>query len=127
MARKRIGFSIVGDAIAPVFDVSRNLRVYEMEVSRPFDFAAMSRYDVCLDGNYFERAAILKGIGVQLIVCGAISKEFEAILTAIGIKIIPFVSGNIHEILWRIVSGHRLVKRFFMPGIKPKNKKEKRR
>ena len=47
----------------------------------------------------FLRAQELKNLGVDVVVCGAISQPFEAALSAAGIKVIGFVCGPLEEVL----------------------------
>lgn len=53
---------------------------------------------------------------VALVICGAVSEQPAAMLEAAGIRLMPFVAGDVRQILERYVQGHSLDSEFRMPG-----------
>jgi predicted Fe-Mo cluster-binding NifX family protein len=108
----RVAFAAWNDRIAPLFDVARRLHVVDTDGSRivrqseePFE-----------EPSPAARAAGLARLGVDALVCGAISRAQEALIQAYGVAVVPFVSGALSEVVeaWR---ARRLSREAFaMPG-----------
>ena len=62
------------------------------------------------------RAEKLAELGVDVLVCGAISRPLEAMLTAAGVKVIAQVCGGIEEVLDAHGTGRLGDPAFAMPG-----------
>ena len=68
------------------------------------------------EGDPKARAAELAARGVSVLICGAISMEHTAALTARGIAVIPDVCGPVEEVLQAFLAGSLTDGRFAMPG-----------
>jgi predicted Fe-Mo cluster-binding NifX family protein len=64
----------------------------------------------------FLRARKVSDLGVDVVVCGAISQPFEAALSAAGIEVIGFVCGPLEEVVSAALNGTLGDARFLMPG-----------
>lgn len=53
---------------------------------------------------------------VALVICGAVSEQPAAMLEAAGIRLLPFVAGDVRQVLERYVQGRALDSEFRMPG-----------
>lgn len=110
----KAAFAIWNGRIAPVFDVAQTLQIIEADSKQ-----VISRSEErLLDGTPAGRASHLVNLNVELLVCGAISRPLEDIVTAYGIRVYPFVSGGLEEVIdaWL---GDRLEELVFvMPGCK---------
>lgn len=105
-------FSIWEERIAPVFDVAHT--VYLAEVA---DGELVSGQEVQLPaGPAAYRAIQLVGLGVELLVCGAISRPLLATLNAYGIQVVSFVAGDVQQVLAAWLKGELQRDRFAMPG-----------
>jgi predicted Fe-Mo cluster-binding NifX family protein len=62
------------------------------------------------------RVAVLDDNGVTTLICGAISRPFATMVIHCGIELIPFMSGNVDEVITAYFSGDLANPRFFMPG-----------
>jgi predicted Fe-Mo cluster-binding NifX family protein len=62
------------------------------------------------------RAQRLAELGVNVLVCGAISWPLEALLAASGIRVIPLVCGKVEEVVRAFRDGTLENERFAMPG-----------
>jgi len=100
------------DRVSPVFDVAHTLLIAEIEdqqVCRQhyqrFDPAVMSR----LIHSFAEQ-------GIACLVCGAVSQEPAELLEAAGIKLIPFIAGNIDDVLQMLVCKEPEWTEMKMPG-----------
>jgi predicted Fe-Mo cluster-binding NifX family protein len=63
-----------------------------------------------------ERARSLQRFGVQLLICGAISRPMEMALAAAGIEVIPNTCGQVEDVLNAFLTGRLNEKAFLMPG-----------
>jgi predicted Fe-Mo cluster-binding NifX family protein len=108
----RIAFATWNDRIAPVFDVTRTLHVVEMAGRR----VVRERVESLEDERPAQRAARLAALGVEVLVCGAISRPQEALVQAYGITVVPFVTGELRQVMgaWRADRLGSTV--FAMPG-----------
>lgn len=62
------------------------------------------------------RVAVLDDNGVNTLICGAISRPFATMVIHCGIELIPFMSGNVEEVMTAYFAGDLANPRFFMPG-----------
>ncbi len=46
-----------------------------------------------------QRAARLKNLGVDVLICGAISRPLALMITGAGIELLPYVTGHINKVL----------------------------
>jgi predicted Fe-Mo cluster-binding NifX family protein len=108
----RIAFATWNGRIAPVFDVTRRLHVVETDgrrVVREFE-------EPLEDEAAGARAARLAALHIGALVCGAISRPQEALVQAYGVTVVPFVTGELREVVdaWR--AGALENGAFAMPG-----------
>lgn len=110
----RAGFSRKGEFIAPVFDISKHLLVVEAE-----DGVLKDQFEIVFN-ELFPSAVLLKlemnEIGV--LICGAVSRFMLWALESKGIEVIPFVSGDLNNVIKAWLDGDILNGRFAMPGCK---------
>jgi predicted Fe-Mo cluster-binding NifX family protein len=63
-----------------------------------------------------ERARSLHRLGVQVLICGAISRPMEIALAGAGIEVIPNTCGKVGDVLDAFLDGRLNEKAFLMPG-----------
>jgi predicted Fe-Mo cluster-binding NifX family protein len=97
----KAAFATWNERIAPVFDVARLIHLVEIKDGR---IVRQRQIDVTGDMANLK-AAWLAALGVDTLVCGAISRPLEAMVAAYGIQVIPFVAGNLQEIIQAWVCG----------------------
>jgi predicted Fe-Mo cluster-binding NifX family protein len=109
--------------ISPVFDTAENLMVLEVE-----DGQEISRMEYPLsDLTPFRRAKQLAELHVDVLLCGAISRPLRDLMNKSGIKVIPWISGELQEIIPRYLDGQPLDGEFLMPGCTRRNRRGCRR
>ena len=110
----RIAVPIWEDRISPVFDTASRLLIVEME-----DQKETSRFEILLDEQDIPRRCLrIKGLDVDILICGAISRHFFSMLISSGMNIIPGISGHSEEVLTAYFEGILDHDRFLMPGFK---------
>lgn len=108
----KAAFATWDGRIAPVFDVARWLHVV---VTRPGQTAQESTEPLA-EGLPVRKALRLAELEVGVLVCGAISNPLQAMIQAYGIQVIPFVAGDLQEVVRAWLQGGLPEDRFAMPG-----------
>ncbi len=98
--------------VSPVFDVARRLVLADVEQGRE-----TSRKEEVLDqANPAARAHRIAEIGVDVLICGAISRPLQDMLTSFGVQVTPWVCGSVEEVLQAFLCGRLSNASFLMPG-----------
>jgi len=98
--------------ISPVFDTASKLLIIRVE-----DNKETTRFEAYLDEqNLSRRCSRIQGLGVDVLICGAISRPFYRMLVAGGIDVIPWISGPAEDVLDAWMTGTLFHSRFLMPG-----------
>ena len=100
------------DRVSPVFDVARRLVVVTLGGDRQVkrEEAAIEAADLAV------RVARVTQLGVDVLICGAISMPLEAMLASAGIRVIPHKCGRVEDIVVAFASGQLTDETFLMPG-----------
>ena len=103
---------IWNERISPVFDVARKVLILDIQ-----NRMVKSRSERTLEQrDPFEKVGQLRTDGVETLVCGAISRPVTAYAEAQGIRMIPFVAGNIEDVIKAYLEGRLASPGFLMPG-----------
>lgn len=87
--------------ISPLFDATRTLLVADVK-----DRTITARhYEPLDDDSALSRADRLNALGVDVLICGGISEAFADLIEARGIKLIPFSTGEVEEVLQAYLAG----------------------
>ncbi len=108
----RIAIPVWGERISPVFDTAEQLLVVDF-VGR--EEIARHRLELA-DGSLSTRLERLKSSGPEVLLCGAISRPLVDLLDAAGIEVIPFLAGNITDLLEAYLEDRLPDPRYLMPG-----------
>lgn len=107
----KIAIPVWNDRVSPVFDVARTIRVVDVDVGRGV---------VVSDSTHTlapgRPASTLAALGVDVLVCSAISPSTEAAVWVSGVEVIPDICGSPDEIVEVIVAGDAELSRFGTPG-----------
>lgn len=98
--------------IAPVFDTARRIRVVETRSGR---IVAETEEGIFQD-LMVQKVLRLVELGIGTLVCGAISRPMHGLVTAYGIRVIPFVAGDLQEVIETWHRGRLGAGVFAMPG-----------
>lgn len=98
--------------VSPVFDTCRFLRL--------FDTAAVKDASANLVGIGHVagpfRASYLKKIGVDAVICGAVSGQLATNVASLGIRLYPYFSGDVESVFLAFVRGELDSPGYMMPG-----------
>ncbi len=118
----KLALTVWEDRISPVFDAARKLLVAEVE-NRVIADTSYERFDSTLSPRLTER---LTELDISVLICGAISEQLSRLIESSGIKIIPFISGNVDEVLAAYVKNTLVKPAFLMPGCGRKRHRQNR-
>jgi predicted Fe-Mo cluster-binding NifX family protein len=108
----KAAFAYWKNRIAPVFDVARQIYVVEAQSER----IVAETEEILLDDLPVQKVIRLAGLGVGMLVCGAISRSLREMVAAYGIQVVPFVAGDLREVIQAWLEGGLRGDDFAMPG-----------
>lgn len=107
----RVAMTVWGDRVSPVLDCPRSLLVVEMAGSKIVD-----RSVEFVEAGYLPgMMRIVRKHGVQVLICGAVSRELASIIETCDVESIPFLAGDAEIILETFARGQS-ISVFAMPG-----------
>ena len=108
----KVALTVWGGRVAPVFDVSREVTVLTIQ-DAVMGAPRRVRIEVPTPELRVERLAAL---GIDTLVCGAISAPLQRDLANRGVRVIGFVAGDADEVLRALAGGALPAPEFVMPG-----------
>ena len=111
-ANMKIAIPTWNGRVSPVFDAASRLLVVEAG-----DEGEHSRFETDISEHFLPSKVMrLTGLGVDTLICGAISRPLAYMMTTAGIRLIPWISGQVEEVLQAFLSETLFDLRFTMPG-----------
>ncbi len=108
----RVAIPIWQGRVSPVFDVARQLKVFDIE-----DGCVRHVQDLdCDSDSLSRRVARLVESEAAVLVCGAVSWPLHEAIKATGIQVIAQICGNVDEVAQAYASGCLTAETFLMPG-----------
>lgn len=98
--------------VAPVFDTCRRILIFSQEAEGE---EPLAREDWSATGRH-GRPGRLKQLGVEILLCGGISGWMEDQVHVQGIRTMPWLAGEVSEILEAFRHGTISESRYAMPG-----------
>ena len=108
----RAAIPVSDGRISPVFDAARRLLLVDIENGREVRRTEQAVEEPELG----PRARAVAKCGVDVLICGAISRPLEAMLSSAGVEVIPQTCGPVEDVLKAFVSGKLTEQAFVMPG-----------
>ena len=118
----KIALAVWNGRISPVFDVSRQLLIADVENDRmtnPIDIHFSS-------DNPMHKVHRLRDMDVDVLLCGAVSRQLAAALDASGIRRIDFLSGDIESVVAAYLNDALPTPELSMPGCYGRRRKGRR-
>lgn len=108
----KIAIPVWQGRVSPVFDSSLRILLLDTEDGR-----VLTRSETEIGGELpQDRARRLSELGVEVLVCGAVSRPLAEQVALAGIRLIPFIAGEVDEILRAYLEGGLPSDEFLMPG-----------
>jgi predicted Fe-Mo cluster-binding NifX family protein len=112
---QRVALAVWRGCLSTTLDFASNLLVVDMDGQKE-----AARKQVRLDGSSPQATALtLEEQGVGVVICGAISRSLACSLEMRGIRVVPFVSGSVDEVISAFARGTLDDGRFLMAGCPP--------
>lgn len=108
----KVGLTVWGSRISPVFDSARTVLVAEIENGT----VVGKSYGTLGPELPYARASRLAGLGINVLICGAISIEYARTIEVYKIQVIPFITGEVQQVLDAYLRGMLIAGSFQMPG-----------
>ncbi|MGA1844982.1 MAG: NifB/NifX family molybdenum-iron cluster-binding protein [bacterium] len=118
----KAAFSAWNNRIAPVFDVTRQVLLVEAQSGR----IVRETRESLGDDIPAQRALRLARFGIDTLICGAISRPMQAMVAAYGIRVIPFVAGDLREVIQAWLCDGLKDTLFAMPGCCGRGRRRRR-
>ncbi len=107
-----VAITVAQERISPVFDVAQTALIVEVTAT-----GGLARASVDLDGlSLADRLARLKALGVDELVCGAMSKPALALAVETFSEVHAFVAGELETVIAAWLDGRLVSPIFGMPG-----------
>lgn len=118
----KIAFAQWGERIAPVFDTARRIHVIETEAG---NIVAEKPHFLSEDLSV-QKTLRLVALRIDTLVCGAISRPMQEMISAHGIEVIPFVAGGLRQVIEAWCRGDLMSDAFSMPGCRRRGRQRQR-
>jgi predicted Fe-Mo cluster-binding NifX family protein len=110
----RIAVPVWDGQVSPVFDVARRVEVYE---SHGNAIGTVSTHRL----HEAHAASDLADLGVELLICSAISAELETVLWISGIEVLSEICGDADRIVATYLGGDHDLQQFRSPAKRPRH------
>ena len=98
------------ERVHPVFDTLESVKVYSVE-GKTFELVK----EVVVKAEE-QPMSVIKGLNIDTLVCGAIPYRYERELNSLGIDVIPFISGDVGDVVKAFIENRLSDPSFNMPG-----------
>lgn len=119
----KIAIPVAGTRVSPLFDVARNLLVAEIESGEVLN---RLRYEMG-EQSVAGRVRLLSSVGASALLCGGISRPMAMMVQGQGIQLVPWIAGEVEEVLGAYAAGRLPAPQFMMPGCRRRGRGRGRR
>jgi predicted Fe-Mo cluster-binding NifX family protein len=107
-----VAITVLSGRISPLFDVSQRVLLFVVSDGR-----VLERSELPLpNGSGAAKLEALRDRQAHTILCGAVSREIEERAAAMGLRMVPFLAGEIEEVLEAYLRNGLPSERLTMPG-----------
>ena len=111
----KVALSVWQGHVSSVFDFAHKLLIIELGKGNE-----KGRQEIVLvEQSGPGRVAVLKQLGVGVLICGAISRPLAEMINGSGIQVLPFVTGSTEQIMNAYKAGQLSRSQYTLPGIWP--------
>jgi predicted Fe-Mo cluster-binding NifX family protein len=111
----KIAIPVWNGFVSSVFDFAHKLLLVDIDNGNE-----INRSEVTLIPESIpKKAGRLKSLGVDVLICGAISRPLMYMLTGSGIEVLSYVTGRVDELLQAYITGQLGQPQFILPGFWP--------
>lgn len=118
-AAMRIAIADWQGRISPVFDAAGHLLLVDAEQGRE-----QTRSEHRIDqADPLSRARQVAQLGVEVLICGAISWPLEMALSSAGVRVVSQICGPVEEVLQAFAEGQLSQGAYLMPGCRGRRRR----
>jgi len=111
-AAMKIAIPTWNGRVSPVFDTASRLLVVDIT-----EESEVARFETDISAHFLPSKSMrLTGLGIDTLICGAISRPLAYMITTAGIKLIPWISGQVEAVVQAFLTNTLFDPRFIMPG-----------
>jgi predicted Fe-Mo cluster-binding NifX family protein len=111
MGQDRIAVTVWGERVSPVLDVSSRALLLTLQ-----DGQAGERTELELPEAGDAKLAALSNRGVRTLLCGAVSRSVAEQAAAFGLRLVPFLAGEVEQVIAAYLAGQLPQPSLSMPG-----------
>ena len=109
----KVVLTVWENRISPVADSARKLLILEVENRK----IVGRRFEEFAEKFLLNRAGKLADINGEIFICSAISEFFASLIEGYGIRLIPFICGQVDEVLDAYLEGSLRGPKFLMQDV----------
>ena len=117
-----LALAVWKNRISPVFDSSHTLLLVDIKNG----MVTNKRIVPLRAGLPLPRVKEVLNLGIQVLICGAISSEFSSMFEAFGISVVPFVAGDADHVIESYLNNTLSGSNFKMPGCGNQRRRRRR-
>ena len=110
----RIGVTVWNKQVSPLLDASTKLLLVEVSA----DGKRTSEMLLMPPSLPWHRVRFMESTGIETLICGAISREYESLLQSCHFRVIPWTCGGVEDVLDAFVQGKLSSAAYCLPGWK---------
>ena len=119
----KVAITVWENRISPVLDSAHMLLIADIENAK-----ITNRKHVAFNPDIPSRLSeALSELNVDVLICGAVSQIPADMIESGGVKLIPFITGNVEEVLTSFANSESIVPSYLMPGCGCKQQKKRRK
>ena len=120
----KVAIPVFGHRVSPVFDWCQQVIAVEIDSNG----TEINREEIDLSKVVpFRRSERLASLKVNVLLCGGISDELTCLAEEHGMRVVPWVAGEVNTVLEAFVAGDIADPRFAMPGCNGRRQRRRRR
>jgi predicted Fe-Mo cluster-binding NifX family protein len=108
----RLGIASWNGRVSPVFDTAAHVLVVDVDEAGEQG----RREEAVREPVPARRVRRLVELGVEVLICGAVSRPLATLLAGAGIQLVPWVAGPVDEVLAAYLGGRLPAPQWAMPG-----------
>jgi predicted Fe-Mo cluster-binding NifX family protein len=108
----KVAIAVWEDCVSSVLDFAQRVVVADLK-----EGTETGRTELALaERNPFLKPARLRELGVDVLICGAVSQPLACAFTACGIPLVPYVTGKVDDVLKAYQAGQLGMPQYRLPG-----------
>jgi predicted Fe-Mo cluster-binding NifX family protein len=108
----KVAIAVWQDRVSSVLDFSQQLFIVELK-----DGDETSRVQIALpEQTALGRLVRMRELGIDVLICGAVSQPLASAITAAGVRLLPYVTGAMDDVLKAYQAGQLDRPQFELPG-----------